>query len=181
METFVDLEELLRSTWSPMVEGAVADRVDRPGNRGHVVRGILPDASQAATDFLFEEIADALAHETGVDIDYARTETAYRAIDDVMALLTHRWRTGGSLSRVGEDEAAAATQALRRLEMKAAEWAGCDVSQQPYEPLYLNGRLLVDVSGLCRYLGTFCPEPTDGDDEYERIIQVLGFTRSRSQ
>lgn len=153
----MDVEELLERTWAPAMAERIADAVAGPGDRGYIVRGVQPGAGDDIQLFVVEEVADELARQTGVDVDYVRTSAGYKALDDVWAVLTARWQDGGSLPAVPAALEETVRRHMAQLTLKAAEWAGCDADGDPPAPLHAGGCIRVDVEGLHRYLATFEP------------------------
>lgn len=160
----MDVEELLERTWTPAMAERIAAAVAGPGNRGSIVRGVQPGAGDDIQLFVFEEVADELARQTGVDVDYSRTASSRKAISDVLAVLTARWQDGGPLPAVPPALEQTARRHMAQLTLKAAEWAGCDAEGDPPAPLHAGGCIRVDVEGLHRYLATFGPDGVTGQE-----------------
>lgn len=167
----MDVEALLAQTWTPDLVQRIAERVAQPGSRGYVIRAVQHDASHDLTGLVDHEIADAIHVETGVDLDHARHDTTWHAIDNVWELLVAEWRSGGSLPTVPPAHEATATAWVSALTLKAAEWAGCDIAAEPPLPLVIGGAIRIDTEGLERYLVAFAAHGIDPAER--RTIHAL--------
>lgn len=172
----MDVEQLLQEAWTPTLAEQIADRVVQPGDRGYLIRAVQVDASEELQVMVWEDIADALAEQTGVDADDTHSGMADQAINHVWEILAARWQDGGTLAVIAQEDEEAATRAVRRLSMKAAEWAGCDVGQDPPAPLYAGGHLRLDTEGFEYYLETFQPYGISAE-EHAAIQQLLALAR----
>lgn len=153
-----DVEQLLADTWTDELAAHLAGQVAGPGDHGYLVRAVQPDAADDLVRYVHELIAEVLARETGVDLDWARRDSSWSALDQIFELLREQWADGGTLPSVPARHRDEAHRLLtEQLTGKAAEWAGCDVADMdaPPVPLVAGGHLRVDLEGLGRYLATF--------------------------
>lgn len=173
-EPTLDVEQLLAETWSPELAGRIADRVGQARGRGYLVRGVQPEVRDQLMpgDVVFEEVMDAIHAETGVDVDHAREEVSFQAVEDVVEILAERWQDGEPLPAVPESQEEEAAELLAGLTMKAAESAGCEVTEEPWEPLRAGGRLRVDVEGLQGYLDFYAARGIEAE-EREAIHRLM--------
>jgi hypothetical protein len=150
--------EVLVGGWTAEVRDAVVTRVERAtvGRHGRLVRTLAaPDDVRAAwVEQLHELIVAAIAAETGADLDALGSQAAWSCYDDVWGELATRWADGGPLCRVPLGAEPPVVRLLQHLPPDVAEHAGADVTAAVPDPLWLGGRLLVDVDGLWAYLAT---------------------------
>jgi hypothetical protein len=150
--------EVLVGGWTAEVRDAVVTRVERAsvGRRGRLVRTLAdPDRVPAGwVEELHRLVLAAIAVETGADLDALGSQAAWACYDDVWAELTARWAEGGVLRRVPLGGEPAAVRLLQHLPPDVAEHAGAVRREAHCDPLWLRGRLRVDVDGLWAYLAT---------------------------
>jgi hypothetical protein len=150
--------EMLVGGWTAEVRDAVVARVERAsvGRRGRLVRILAdPDGVPAAwVEELHRLVLAAIAAETGADLDALGSQAAWACYDHVWAELEERWADGGSLREVPLGGEPAVVRLLRNLPADVAASAGAEVRGSGPDPLWLRGRLLVDIEGLWAYLAT---------------------------
>jgi hypothetical protein len=150
--------EVLVGGWTVEVRDAVVARVERTtvGRRGRLVRTLGdPDGVPAAwVEELHQLVVGAIAAETGADLDALGSQAAWACYDDVWAELAARWAGGGTLRPVPLGGEPAAVRLLRHLPTVIAEHAGAVLLGGIADPLWLGGRLRIDVEGLWAYLAT---------------------------
>jgi hypothetical protein len=150
--------EVLVGGWTSDVREAVVERVERAtvGRRGWLVRVLSSPEGADAHDVerLHRLVLTAIAAETGADLDELGSQAAWACYDDTWATLTSRWADGGELPAVPLGREPAVVRLLRHLPSDVAEHAGADGRRTPPEPLWLAGRLRVDLEGLWAYLAT---------------------------
>jgi hypothetical protein len=148
--------EVLVGGWTADVRDAVVVRIERAslGRRGWLVRTLAdPDGVQAGwVEALHRVVVAAVAAETGADLDALGSQAAWACYDDVWAELGARWADGGALPQVPLGDEPAVVRLLQHLPPQIAEHAGADVSGTVPDPLWVAGRLRVDVEGLWAYL-----------------------------
>lgn len=144
--------EVLLATWSPQVRQAVVDRVQAAmtGRRGALVRALRdPDAARYEwTESLHRAVVAAIRDETGADLDGLGSQAAWACYEEVWSALADVWRDGGALTAVPLGQEPEVTTLLAALPPEVAEVAGADVSTGTADPLWVAGRLLVDVDAL---------------------------------
>lgn len=165
--------DVLVGGWHAGVRDAVVARVEQAtfGRRGQLVRTLSdPDAARYAwVEALHARVVLAIREETGADLDALGSQAAWACYEDVWDRLRMRWGRGGRLARVRLGSEPATVRLLAALPVAAAEAAGADVSTEPPDPLWLDGRLLVDVEGLQAYARLASTD--DGvRDTTERIV-----------
>jgi hypothetical protein len=147
---------VLLEVWSGAVRDAVVRRIERAtvGRRGWLVRALAdPDGSPAGwTETLHALVVAAIRDETGADLDELGSQAAWECYEQVWKELAERWRDGGELVTVPLGVEPDVARLVRELPPEAAASAGADVTRQPPDPLWLAGRLRVDVEGLRAYL-----------------------------
>lgn len=147
--------ELLIGGWSAGVRDAVVARVEAAtaGRHGQLVRTLSdPDAARYAwTEALHEAVVAGIRDETGADLDALGSQAAWACYEQVWDRLRTRWGRGGRLARVPLGAEPAVVALLHELPSTAAEAAGADVAVHPPDPLWLHGRLLIDLDGLVRH------------------------------
>jgi hypothetical protein len=150
--------ELLVGGWTAEVRDAVVARVESAsiGHRGRLVRILAdPEAVPAAwVEELHRLVLAAIAVETGADLDALGSQAAWACYDHVWAELVARWADGGALQPVPLGGEPAVVRLLRNLPADVAAAAGAEGTGTTPDPLWLGGRLLVDVEGLWAYLAT---------------------------
>jgi hypothetical protein len=148
--------EVLVGGWTAEVRDAVVARVERAclGRRGRLVRVLGdPEAAPARhVEQLHRLVLDAVAAETGAHLEELGSQAAWACYDDVWEELTARWADGGELATVPLGAEPAVVRLLQHLPPEIAEHAGPDGHARPPDPLWLGGRLRVDVDGLYAFL-----------------------------
>lgn len=161
--------------WGPAALDVVVRDVERRtvGRRGALVRTLAApeQARYAWTERLHRLVLEAICAATGEDLEEHGSQAAWECYDQVWRRLADRWAHGGSLAIVAPHQEAAVVALIERLPVAAAEAAAADVSVMPAAPLWLAGRLRVDVEGLWAYLATVEP-PLTGPDR-ARVDQVI--------
>jgi hypothetical protein len=144
--------EVLVGGWSEEVRDAAVRRVEGMtlGWRGPLVRVLAApdDAPGIWTEALHRAVIAAIAAETGADLDELGSHAAWACYEEVWQALTGRWEDGGELVTVPLGREAPVAAAIAALPPVAAEAAGADVTGPRPDPLWLAGRLRVDVDGL---------------------------------
>jgi hypothetical protein len=150
--------EVLVGGWTAEVRDAVVARVERAtvGRRGRLVRVLsAPDTAPARTvEQLHALVVAAIAAETGADLDALGSQAAWSCYDDVWAELVARWADGGSLRVIPLGAEPAVVRLVRHLPPEAAVHAGAELVDGTPDPLWLGGRLRIDLDGLWAYLAT---------------------------
>jgi hypothetical protein len=171
--------EVLVGGWTSAVRDAVVERVERGtvGRRGWLIRVLSSPETADARDVerLHRVVLAAIAAETGADLDELGSQAAWACYDDTWAALAGRWADGGTLSVVPLGREPAVVRLLQHLPADVAEHAGGDGRRTPPEPLWLGGRLRVDLDGLWAYLAT---HEGDLDARTRRAIDLV-IERSR--
>ncbi|MFA9445729.1 hypothetical protein [Egicoccus sp. AB-alg6-2] len=148
--------DVLVGGWHAGVRDAVVLRVERAtgGRHGQLVRTLAdPDGARYAwTESLHALIVAAIRDETGADLDALGSQAAWSCYEQVWDRLALRWGNGGRLCRVPIGAEPDVVRLLEGLPVAAAEAAGADAGTDPPDPLWLRGRLLVDLEGLQQYL-----------------------------
>lgn len=149
--------EILTGLWGPRVRDAVVTRVEETtvGARCLLVRtlGEVDGPREGWVEQLHQLVLGAIRDETGADLDDLGSQAAWATYEEVWETLTRRWRDGGDLAVVPLRREVAATACLRQLTAVPAQAAGMDVGVDPPEPLWIAGRLRIDLDGLVRVLG----------------------------
>lgn len=164
--------DVLVGVWSSRVREAAVARVERAtvGARCLLVH-TLSDPEQARRGWveqLHGLVIDAIREETGADLDELGSQAAWTAYEEVWAALTERWVTGERFAVVPLRREPEADRLLRCLAPLGAQAAGMDVGADPPQPLWIDGRLHLDVEGLhaCKALG-------DLDAEQRSLVDGL--------
>jgi hypothetical protein len=148
--------ELLLGVWTADVCAAVVHRIEvaTVGRRGWLVRTLAdPEASPAGwTETVHALVLAAIRDETGADLDALGSQAAWECYEQVWDALAEHWRDGGPLATVPLGDEPEISRLLRALPVEAAAYAGADVTQAVPDPLWIAGRLRVDVDGLRAYL-----------------------------
>jgi hypothetical protein len=144
--------EVLVGGWSDAVRRAVVRRVERlaVGWRGPLVRTLADEdgVDGAWTETLHRTVLHAIAEETGADLDELGSQAAWACYDEVWAALAERWGDGGELAVVPLGAEPLVSSLIAGLPPEAAAAAGADVRGTTPDPLWVRGRLRVDVEGL---------------------------------
>jgi hypothetical protein len=144
--------EVLVGGWSDAVRDAVVARVERltVGWRGPLVRTLADEEGVDGdwTEALHRTVLHAITAETGADLDDLGSQAAWACYDDVWAALAGRWGDGGELAIVPLGAEPVVSSLVAGLPPEAAAAAGADVRGPIPDPLWVRGRLRVDVEGL---------------------------------
>lgn len=144
--------EVLVGGWTEEVRDDVVRRVEQRtvGWRGPLIRCLAdPETAPAAwTEMLHQVVIAAIAEETGADLDELGSHAAWACYEEVWQQLVEEWGDGGALATVPLGQEPAVVSLLSGLPPMAAEAAGADVSGAVPDPLWIAGRLRVDVDGL---------------------------------
>ena len=149
--------DLLLRLWSEDVRDAVVERIEEAtvGRRGWLVRVFAaPEAVRGElTETVHALVLAAIRDETGADLDVLGSQAAWECYEEVWEELSRRWSGGGRTRLVQLGREPAVIRLLAVLPAEAAVCAGADVrADGTAEPLWLQGRLRVDVDGLRAYL-----------------------------
>jgi hypothetical protein len=150
--------EVLVGGWTAEVRDAVVARVERAsvGRRGRLVRTVADPSAvpPGQVEDLHQLVLAAIAAETGADLDALGSQAAWACYDEVWAELAARWADGGELREVPLGGEPAVVRLLQHLPAEVAIHAGAEVAGEVVDPLWVRGRLRVDVEGLWAYLAT---------------------------
>lgn len=159
--------DILLEVWSERLRDTVIARIERMtvGRRGWLVRVFSdPDGCRADwTETVHALVLAAIRDETGADLDDLGSQAAWECYEQVWDLLAARWADGGTLAVVPLGNEPEVSRLLQQLPAEAAAHAGADVTSPQPDPLWVAGRLRVDVDGLRAYLaldGGRVPRPT---------------------
>lgn len=145
----------LLAVWSPELRDAVVDRIEEAsvGHRGWMVRALLdPERARPGwTETLHALVLAAIRDETGADLEVMGSQAAWEAYEQVWDRLVARWGDGGGLAVVPLGAEPEVVEALVGLPGEAAAALGADVTGPRPQPLWLAGRLRVDLEGLAAY------------------------------
>ena len=144
--------DILLGMWGPSVRDAVVARVEHAtlGARCLLVRTLGdPDTQREAwVEQLHALVVGAIQEETGADLDELGSQAAWASYEEVWDALAARWADGGPLDTVPLRREVDAIAWLQRLSPIGAQAAGMDVGVDPPEPLWIAGRLRIDLEGL---------------------------------
>lgn len=147
--------EVLLRAWTPGVRDAVVARIEAAtvGRRGWFVRVLAGEADERPgwTETVHALIVAAIRDETGADLDELGSQAAWEAYEQVWDRLVARWGDGGGLAVVPLGAEPEVVEALVGLPGEAAAALGADVTGPRPQPLWLAGRLRVDLEGLAAY------------------------------
>lgn len=145
----------LLAVWSPEVRDAVVTRIEQAsvGHRGWMVRALLdPERARPGwTETLHALVLAAIRDETGADLEVMGSQAAWEAYEQVWDALAERFADGGPLARVPLGREPEVTRLLASLPAQAAAHLGADVTGERPDPLWLTGRLRIDLDGLRAY------------------------------
>jgi hypothetical protein len=147
--------DVLLDMWTDQVRDAVVARIERAtvGRRGWLVRVFAdPDGCRPEyTETVHALVVAAIRDETGADLDALGSQAAWESYEQVWDALRSRWADGGTLGvvRIGAEPAVA--RAIAGLPIEAAAHLAADVGGTVPDPLWLGGRLRVDLEGLAAY------------------------------
>ncbi|MCC5950088.1 MAG: hypothetical protein JJT89_16685 [Nitriliruptoraceae bacterium] len=163
--------EVLLELWSPRVRDDVVRRIEQAttGRHGWLVRVFAAPEGVAAglTEVVHRVILAAIRDETGADLESLGSQAAWECYEQVWDRLAARWADGGSLGTAPIGREPDLVRAVRALPLEAAVAAGADGAASPPDPLWLHGRLRIDVIGLHAYLRL------DGGQVPEAVQQPL--------
>lgn len=170
--------EILVGGWTEEVRDQVAARVEdlTVSWRAPLVRtlrdphGVPPPW----TESLHRAVLVAIQEVTGADLDVLGSHAAWGCYEEVWDHLAESWRDGGDLPRVPLRAEPRAVALLADAPPHVAEAAGADARVQPAAPLWIAGRLHLDVEGLRSLLTG--PAPLSGADEL-RVEALLATLR----
>lgn len=149
-------DEVLLALWGAEVRAAVVHRIEQAtiGRRGWLVRALADPAGSEPgwTETVHALVLAAIRDETGADLELLGSQAAWECYEQVWSELATRWEDGGVLSVVSLRAEPEVDALLRSLPAEAAAHAGADVRGAVPDPLWLHGRLRVDVEGLETYL-----------------------------
>lgn len=147
--------EILVEGWGPLVRAAVIERVEAATltERGMLVRTLAdPDAAPAEDiERLHALVVEAIATETGADLHELGSQAAWATYDETWEALGRRWESGGTTDVVPAGAESAVAALLRALPSEAAAAGACRTGPEVVggvEPLWVEGRMRVDVDGL---------------------------------
>lgn len=147
---------VLLELWSDDVRDAVVGRIERAtaGRHGWLVRVAAdPDrVRETLTEIVHSVVVAAIQDETGADLDALGSQAAWDCYEQVWDTLVGRWSDGGELATVPIGREPEVVDAIRSLPPEAAVAAGAEIDGPAPDPLWLAGRLRVDVVGLRSYL-----------------------------
>ncbi|MEX1162922.1 MAG: hypothetical protein WEB03_05015 [Nitriliruptor sp.] len=148
--------EVLVGGWSDEVRRAVVDLVGglTVGWRGPLVRTLSDEigADRGWTETLHRVVLDAIGQVTGADLEALGSQAAWACYEDAWSALQQVWGDGGDLATVPLGQELAVTELLAELPPAVAAAAGADVRGPRADPLWVAGRLRIDVDALHRAL-----------------------------
>lgn len=169
--------EVLVGGWSEEVRLAVVRRVEEltVGWRGPLVRTLADEEGVDGTwtETLHRTVLHAITAETGADLDELGSQAAWACYDEVWAALAERWGDGGGLRVVPLGVEPLVSSLIAGLPPEAAAAAGADLRGGTPDPLWVHGRLRVDVEGLRDLLGRGGLDPAV-ELRVETLLQRLG-------
>jgi hypothetical protein len=147
--------DLLLAVWSDEVRDAVVQRIEQVtvGRRGWLVR-VLSDPERARpgwTETVHALILAAIRDETGADLEALGSQAAWDTYEQVWDRLAQRWADGGELATVPIGSEPEVVRWIRELPPEAAAHLAADVTADVPDPLWIDGRLRVDLEGLAAY------------------------------
>jgi hypothetical protein len=149
--------DVLLEVWSEDLRDQVVARIESVtvGRHGWLVR-VFSDPEGVAgglTETVHAIVLAAIRDETGADLEELGSQAAWECYEQVWDHLAGRWADGGRLALVPLGIEPDVVRLIQRLPLEGAVAAAADVSGgQPWDPLWLRGRLRVDVEGLRAYL-----------------------------
>jgi hypothetical protein len=148
--------EVLLDMWSDGLRDQVVERIESlaVGRHGWLVR-VFSDPEAVAgglTETVHALVLAAIRDETGADLEELGSQAAWECYEQVWDRLADRWADGGPLAVVPIGNEPEVVRLIRRLPLEGAVAAAADVSGAEPDPLWLHGRLRVDVAGLQAYL-----------------------------
>lgn len=170
--------EVLVGGWTEQVRDDVVERVEALTEawRAPLVRtlrdphGVPP----AWTESLHRAVLVAIQEVTGADLDLLGSHAAWGCYEEVWDTLAAAWEDGGDLPRVPLRAEPRVVSLLEQAPAHVAEAAGADARTRPPTPLWIGGRLHLDVAGLRALLSG--PSPLDPPDELrvEALLDAVG-------
>jgi hypothetical protein len=147
--------DVLLAMWTDAVRDAVVARIERAtvGRRGWLVR-VFADPEGCRPDFtetVHALVVAAIHDETGADLDALGSQAAWESYEQVWEALRRRWADGGPLARVRIGAEPEVARAIGALPAEAAAHLAADVTGPRPDPLWVGGRLRVDLDGLAAY------------------------------
>jgi hypothetical protein len=147
--------EVLLELWGPSLRDDVITRIETAsrGRHGWLVRVFAdPDGVAAGlTETVHRLVLAAIRDETGADLEALGSQAAWECYEQVWDGLAERWADGGSLGFAPLGREPELVRLVRQLPLEAAVAAAADVSGAQADPLWLAGRLRIDVIGLHAY------------------------------
>lgn len=148
--------DLLLEVWSDELRDQVVARIETiaVGRHGWLVR-VFSDPEGVArglTETVHAIVLAAIRDETGADLEELGSQAAWECYEQVWNLLADRWADGGELAVVPIGREPEVVRLIHRLPLEGAVCAAADVGGAVPDPLWLRGRLRVDVAGLQAYL-----------------------------
>lgn len=144
--------DVLVGGWNDRVRERVVERVDdmTAGWRGPLVRTLRDPEEVPArwTEALHRGVLLAIREETGADLELLGSHAAWACYEEVWDELAARWQDGGDLALVPLRAEPRVLEVLHGCPPHVAEAAGADPSTEPATPLWLAGRLRIDLVGL---------------------------------
>jgi hypothetical protein len=148
--------EVLLEVWSDDLRDQVVSRIESVavGRHGWLVR-VFSDPEGVAgglTETVHAIVLAAIRDETGADLEELGSQAAWECYEQVWDRLAERWAEGGDLAVVPLGLEPDIVRLIHRLPLEGAVAAAADVSGDLPDPLWLRGRLRVDLAGLRAYL-----------------------------
>jgi hypothetical protein len=148
--------EVLLEVWSEDLRDQVVTRIESlsVGRHGWLVR-VFSDPEGVAvglTETVHALVLAAIRDETGADLEELGSQAAWECYEQVWDHLAERWADGGELAVVPLGLEPHIVRLIGRLPLEGAAAAAADVSGAVPDPLWLRGRLRVDVAGLRAFL-----------------------------
>lgn len=144
--------EVLVGGWTEAVRDRVVARVETMtvGWRGSLVRtlAVPDDVPDRWTEALHRAIVLAIRDETGADLDLLGSHAAWGCYEDVWDALRAGWEDGGDLATVPLRSEPRVASLLADAPPHVAGAAGADISGAQPQPLWVAGRLRLDLEGL---------------------------------
>jgi hypothetical protein len=164
--------------WGPLVREVVCVRVE---DALAAARGVLaiaatdPDHAPAATvERLHDAIVEAIAIETGANLDQLGSQSAWATYDDVWSELGRRSCDDSSMELVPGAVIDHVTSLLQQLPRTAVEQAGAVLDGLDVRLVRAGSDARLDLEGLHRWLAT---DQTAGSDLRTRARQVVAVVR----
>lgn len=148
--------EVLLEVWSEDLRDQVVARIESiaVGRHGWLVR-VFSDPEGVAgglTETVHAIVLAAIRDETGADLEELGSQAAWECYEQVWDRLAVRWADGGELAIVPLGAEPDVVRLIQLLPTEGAVAAGADISGDQPDPLWLRGRLRVDLAGLRAYL-----------------------------